>query len=384
MPRRVVLITGATGTLGTLATAALLQDSDVEIVAPVRARHPKDAVAAAVTRVFALAGYKPETNWQQRLHQILLPAGVDQPEAPDPLADLDALASKLGVNEIVHCAGCLSYFDEQKLQAVNVEMTRRFVTAAERWNVERFVHISTAFASGFADGPIHEQLHRQATTDPTFYTTSKRLGEQIVADSDIPYLIVRPSIVIGDSRDGHYTGPRYGLYQLWSGVERFLLNEWSPELHYVAPEQSVPLIHQDAFQSGFMAAWRGLPDNSVCHLTSRTSPNVREIAELFVQKYLRPRSVHYYDRLADVPLDAIPEPQRAFLAMAAVNIEISSRKWDFDTDNLDRLVADGAAFTDASIASVERCQDAYLSRSRRIARFSAKFSERFPEATLVA
>ncbi|MFV1991296.1 MAG: SDR family oxidoreductase, partial [Acidimicrobiales bacterium] len=295
MTRHVILLTGGTGTLGTLTAAALLQNDDVEIVTPVRSHHPVNAVATGVGRELALSGALPSPDWQQRLHQVPLPLGVDQPDLPDPLRELDAIVEKFGVNEIVHCAGCLSYFNEDALRAVNVEMTQRFVDSAKRWGVRRFVHISTAFASGFVDGPILEKLHEGPASDPTFYTKSKRLGEQIVANSGVPYLILRPSIVIGDSRDGHYTGPRYGLYQLWSGVERFLLDEWHSELHYVAPQSTVPLIHQDAFQSGFIAAWRDLPDDSICHLTSRGGPSVQEIADLFVHQYLRPETIHYYE-----------------------------------------------------------------------------------------
>ena len=180
------------------------------------------------------------------------------------------------------------YFDEEKLRAVNVEMTRRFVNAAKRWKVGRFVHISTAFASGFVDGRIDEQLHDEPIADPTFYTESKRRAEWIVAESGVPFMILRPSIVIGDSRDGHYAGPRYGLYQLWSAFERFLLDSWQEEVHYVAPRRSVPLLHQDAFQAGFMGAWRELDDGAICHLTSQASPTVREIADLSVRSHLRP------------------------------------------------------------------------------------------------
>lgn len=336
-----------------------------------------------VTREMDLSADAAGSNWRQRLHQVALPLGVDDPDRPDPLDELDAVVDRYHVDEVVHCAGCLSYFNEDRLRAVNVEMTRRFVDATKRWGLRRFVHISTAFACGFVDGPIRERLHDDPVGDPTFYTKSKRQGERIVADSGVPFLILRPTIVIGDSRDGHYHGPRYGLYQLWSGVERFLLDEWQADVHYVAPRQTIPLLHQDAFQNGFIEAWRRLPDNSICHLTSHGGPDVRELADMIVHRHLRPRTVHYYDRLADVPLDSIPSSQRAFLGIAAVNVEISSRPWQFESTNLDRLIADGASFADATVQTVERCQDAYFSGSEPLRRYRETFARAFPAKTHV-
>ena len=277
-----------------------------------------------------------------------------------------------GLSQLLH---------RSRLVAVNVEMTRRFVDAAKRWGMRRFVHVSTAFAGGLVDGLAPERLHDDTAGDPTFYTESKRRGEWIVAQGEVPFVILRPSIVIGDSRDGHYLGPRYGLYQLWSGVERLLFEEWHPELAYVAPRTTIPLLHQDAFKTGFAAAWRHLPDGSICHLTSHGGPSVVDLADLLVHSYLRPRTTRYYERLADVPLDTLPPAQRAFLGLAAVNIEISSHAWRFDTSTLDGLIAGGASFADATLESVERCQRAYFDRSDRLLRYRERFAESFPATT---
>ena len=375
---KAILLTGGTGTLGSLAATALLRHGNVDIVAPVRAHHPANAVQQLVASEFAIAGQPDDANWPSRLHQIPLPEGIDDPTMRNPTSQLDVAVAEFGVTEIIHTAGCLNYFDEAALLAVNVELTRRLVEAAKRWKVQRFIHISTAFASGFVDGLIAEQLHDDPTGDPTFYTESKRRGERIVAESGLPYLILRPSIVIGDSRDGHYAGPRYGLYQLWSGVERFLLDRWHEELHYVAPQEVIPLLHQDAFQVGLLAAMNGLPDNSICHLTSRGGPTVRELSDELVNRYIRPKSIRYYDTLADVPRTEVPPRQRAFLNLAAVNIEISSRCWDFDTSSINSLVAAGAEFADATLETVRRCQEAYFDGSDRLTRYEETYGDCFP------
>src|SRR5262249_5319043 len=116
------------------------------------------------------------------------------------------------VSDIIHCAGCVDYFHRKNLAEGNPELTRAFVQLAREMLLRRFAFISTAFCSGYCDGPIRERLHGDSREDPTEYTRSKREAEAIVAGSDLPYLIVRPSVVVGDSRDGRYGGKRYGLY----------------------------------------------------------------------------------------------------------------------------------------------------------------------------
>ncbi len=383
-PPESVLVTGATGTLGSLITAALLETTDLAVVAPVRGHHASDAVAQTVAHHLSHGSIPNESQWRPRLHQVALPDGADDPTRDDPLHQLDELARTLGVTEVVHAAGCLSYFDEPLLRAVNIELTQRFVHAASRWGVKRFTHVSTAFSSGFAEGPIAEELHDDPTHDPTSYTESKREGEYIVANSGLPYLILRPSVVIGHSGDGRYRGPQYGFYQLLSGVERFLLTEWHPEVHYVAPAGgTAPFLHQDALQTGFLAAREHLPDGSIVHLTSRTGPSFRDVVETMIHRYVRPDIANLYDHLTDIPMKEIPANQQAFLRLAAINIEISSRPWQFDTTTLDGLVDSGAGFVDASLESVIRCQDAYLDGSPHMRRYRDTYAHRFPMASIV-
>ncbi|MEX2625415.1 MAG: NAD-dependent epimerase/dehydratase family protein [Ilumatobacteraceae bacterium] len=365
---RTVLVTGATGLLGSHAAAAVLSEADAHVVAPVRAHHHgTDAVARAVAATGEPA--LVDADWRERLHPVAL---------PDDLTELDATVATHGVDEIIHCAGCLSYTDAALLMAVNVELTRRLVDAARRWGVARFVHVSTAFAGGYPSGDalITERLHSESAHDPTPYTASKRAAERVVADGAVPYVILRPSSVIGDSATGHYHGPRYGLYQLWSGIERFLLDEWHPEIHFVAPAHPLPILHQDAFRAAVLAARRHLPDGSICHLTSRNGPDVRAIAELFFDEHLRPDVVHYYDRFADVPLDEVPRAQRALLRLAQVNLDIASHHWRFDCTTLATLVAAGTPFVDATLATVHTCQQTYLTGSTRLHRYRTELAAR--------
>jgi len=347
-----------------LIAASLLRDDTVGIVALVR---PGVALAAFIEPIRAeleAQGGRFEAEYLDRIRLVELPP-------VEAFASLDKVVRESGADEIVHCAGCLDYFDRAALETVNIALTRALLEQSRRWGLRRFVYLSTAFSSGYIDGPVREVLHDEAANDPTDYTRTKRLAERLVAASGIPFLIIRPSIVIGDSRDGHYSGKRYGLYQLWSGIERLLCREWHPEIHALGARQPVVLVHQDAFQNAFLAAFRLLPDDSIFNLVSArdSSPTMRQLWDLWMRDVLRPRATYYYDRMADIPLRKLNSRQRALLALASVNLEIASHPWQFETTTLGWLRQRGLHFLDATFESVAVCQRLFVDSSEPIQAF---------------
>lgn len=217
---------------------------------------------------------------------------------------------------------------------------------------------------------ITEDLHEGERLDPTPYTASKRRSEHVVARGGaVPYLILRPSTVIGDSRTGRYNGPRYGLYQLWSAIERFMLDEWAPTVDFVAPDRPLPLLHLDAWRTAVFGARRHLPDASICHLTTRDAPTGRDIARMFFDEHLRPEEVRFHDRISQVPLASLPRAQRAMIRLARVNLDIADHDWRFAAGSLDHLVAAGVPFVHATLETVRRCQDSYFAGSHRLSRY---------------
>ena len=369
-----VLVTGATGFLGSQGAAALLADGATSILAPVRGHHGPGAVVDAIASAVG-AGTLPY-GWRHRVRQVALGEGSD------PFAHLDA---ELGgaVDEVLHCAGCLSYTDADQLQAVNVELTTALMRAAERWGVDLFTHVSTAFAGGYPTPgqAIAEQLHDDVALDPTPYTASKRQAEAVVAAGAVPWLILRPSIVIGESTTGHYRGPSYGLYQLWSGLERFLLDEWSEEVHFVAPAHPLPLLHQDGFRAALTGARQHLPAGTIVHLSSRPSPDVADVASMFFRDHLRPARVVLHDRMSAVDRDQLSRANRMLLRLASVNLDIAGHDWQLESAAVDQLISAGTAFVDADLATVERCQDAFFDPSPRLRRYVEANAHKFPETT---
>lgn len=375
MAGRGVLLTGGSGYVGGLIAATLLIHDDVQIVAPVRKpdlRRFLEPISAEVR----LAGHDFTEAMAARIHLVELP---DR----ERLGELDPVIKEHGVEEIIHCAGCLDYFNAGALEAVNVELTRTLVEQARRWNLARFVYISTAFSSGYVFRSIPEALHFAPGKDPTDYTRTKREAEELVAASGLPFLILRPSIIIGDSRDGHYSGKQYGLYQLWAGMERLLCREWHPELHALAPRQPVQLVHQDAFQSAFLAAYRQLDPGTIVNVVSSQEklPDLRALWDLWLDACLRPRTTYYYERMADIPLREINGKQRALLALASVNLQIASHPWRFETGAMDALRRDGMSFTDATPETVALCQSVFIAESKLIQEFLGAHRASFAEET---
>ena len=210
-------------------------------------------------------------------------------------------------------------------------------------------------------------------SDPTQYTRTKREAERLIAASGVPFVIIRPSILIGTSQSGRYSGKRYGLYQQWMGLERLACDRYHAAFHTVAPEQPLNVLHQDAFCAAFKLAWRWLPNGAFMNLVSnpQTSPSMRDLWDMWFE-VTRPQTIYYYASFDDVPFKNIPTRQRAYLTFAQVNLEIASHHWQFETTWLELLRGKGLSFVDATTQTVRVCQDRFVASSELIGKYLDK------------
>ena len=363
-----ILVTGGNGFLGSLVIAAALMESDGTIVLPVREPYTRERVLAPIVAELAAEGRPARAGDLARVATLPLPP-------PERIDELLHDLRDLGVRDILHCAGSLSYFNVRKLQAGNLDLTRAVLSLATALDVRRFVYLSTAYSAGFSDRPILETLHADPCNDPTDYTRTKREAEWMVAGSGLPYVIVRPSTVIGDSRDGRYGGRPYGIYQLWAAGGRYLSSAFPRVLHVVAGNHPVNFLHQDAFKAAFWRAYRTLPDRSVLHLVSRDDalPTMRDLWALWLSVHGGPHEVHFFDRLDDVPIDEVAPAVRLWLDFTAVNNEIGSARWTFHCDRLEELRRNGLEMTDASLATINVAQRRFVADSPRLQRFVQRY-----------
>lgn len=369
-----VLLTGATGYLGSLIVCAMLRGTQSQIVCLSRPSHDRQSLLEPIVVEWESSGRQWSDELDRRIELITLPSSFP---------DLDPLLKQLNdIDEVIHCAGCLDYFDSEKLQLVNVTYTKRLLSLARQLEVNRFTYISTAYSGGYRDHAAREDLHDEPDGDPTDYTRTKRQAERLVADSGLPFLIVRPSILIGHSKTGRYSGKRYGLYQQWMGLERLVCSAYHQDFHAVAPRLPLNMVHQDCFEEAFLNAHALLPDNAIIHVVSSedSSPNMRDLWELWFE-VTRPARVFYYQKLEDVPLKQIHMRQRAYLTFAQVNLEIAAHSWKFETAWLDKLRASGLRYTDVTLDSVRTCQRRFVASSDVITTYLANYSSSFPAQT---
>jgi len=193
-----VLLTGATGFLGAHLMAAFLADGRrVVVLGRSRAGEP---LAVRLDRLLAWFGLDARTSRLEAVEVDFL-----RPHCGLPAAEFARLAARAG--DIVHCASDTSFTENRRTQvfAANVDGLRGLLELAAARPGGWFHLVSSAYAVGVRDGLIPEAL----LADGTFvnpYEASKAVGERLAAGHcrghGIPFTVLRPAIVYGDSRTG--------------------------------------------------------------------------------------------------------------------------------------------------------------------------------------
>jgi nucleoside-diphosphate-sugar epimerase len=365
-----VFLTGGTGYLGSLLAAQMLHDGWAKYVLMPTRREASGDVPGELERELRTLGAGAGSA-EGRVNTIHW-KGAETAS----VESLTGMLTEARATSVVHCAGCLDYFDAEALRALNVDFTTKLVEAAKQAGVSFFVFVSTAFSAGYSDAVVPENALSEPARDPTDYTLTKRAAEHVVASSGLPFLVVRPSIVIGSSSDGRYSGKRYGLYQQWMGIERLLTDRYHPELHTVATDQPLNLLHQDVFQRCMQSSLRWVPDGEFVNLVvgDDVAPSMKDLWRLFCD-VTRPERVNFYDSMDKVNLKAINVRQRAYLSFAQTNLEIGAYAWRFERAWLSRLQEKGLVFVDTSMHTLRICQDRFVSSSESIRKYRERFGD---------
>ena len=202
-PQGDVLLTGATGFVGMELLARYLERGDRNIVTLVRSDCHEGAQARIDAVLENLFGDEARA-YRPRVEAIA--ADMTAPGLGLPEDERTRLAER--VTKIVHSAASVSFslpLDEAR--EINTEGTRRMLELAElakeRGGLECYAHISTAFVSGNHPGAFAESDNDVGQTFHNSYEQSKFEAEQLIrSHEDLPYTILRPSIVVGDRNNG--------------------------------------------------------------------------------------------------------------------------------------------------------------------------------------
>jgi long-chain acyl-CoA synthetase len=201
-----VLLTGATGFVGTAVLIRYLEQTDRPIVALVRAVDAEEASA----RVRAV------------LHEVFTPAEAEAHATRCTAIPADLLRQDLGLkfsvreelarrcDEIVHCAASVTFdLPMEGARAVNTAGAARIAELAERTlargdGLRRVLHVSTAFVAGDRHGVFGEDDLGIGATFRNTYEQTKHEAELLLRawSPRLPLQILRPSIIVGERSTG--------------------------------------------------------------------------------------------------------------------------------------------------------------------------------------
>ncbi|MEJ7692443.1 NAD-dependent epimerase/dehydratase family protein [Daejeonella sp.] len=181
-----VLVTGATGFLGSELVRALLLKGE-----KVRALKRGSSI----------------------IPEILKNEGLIEWVDAD-LLDYSALDDAMqGIKKVYHCAAFISFKqkDKKQMMKVNIEGTSNLLNASVANNIEKFLHVSSVAAVGNSkhNELITEKNHWEFGTGQSSYSVSKYESEMEVfraSAEGLKTVIVNPSIIIGKNTGSDGSG----------------------------------------------------------------------------------------------------------------------------------------------------------------------------------
>jgi dephospho-CoA kinase len=179
----------------------------------------KLVAAEPETKLFVLARDKFAADAERMLSTLGASAEILVGDVCDMDLGLSSIEYRALCRELTwlhHLAGI--YFmgvDEKTMRGVNVEGTRSILNLArDSARLERVVHWSTTTVSGNRGGTFYEEDLEAGQKFHNGYERTKYEAERLVrgAQRQLPVTILRPSIIVGDSKTGEIDrldGPYY-------------------------------------------------------------------------------------------------------------------------------------------------------------------------------
>ncbi len=283
---RRVLITGATGVLGSELLNQLIEEESTCLVLLVRTKRGKSALTRT-KEVLSYLGYSTERQL------LLLGSGkieivdADMRQQRFNLSEGDYLRLAGSLTHIIHCASPIKLsMSEREAAETIVEPAYNIldlIRRAHRAHLEKVEYVSSVGVAGRDIGVLREEFVHRARAFRNYYEQAKaqteQLFEQAVRDR-LPITIHRPSMIVGNSVSGRirqyhifynllsltagrltrYAIPHFGRFRLdivpVDFVARVIVEsmrraEWSGRILHECTGADKSLTLEELFQAGF-------------------------------------------------------------------------------------------------------------------------------------
>jgi nucleoside-diphosphate-sugar epimerase len=199
MPRE-LFITGASGFLGRHLIKAMLAESD-------------DTLRLLVRSDSAERLLKHELEGDDARRVRFVRGDITQPNCG--IGDEPLRGISRHIDQVWHLAASTTFDDNQReeIEKANLGGTAEVIALAKRFDrLDRLYYMSTAYVCGKQNGRIAEDQIEDLAGFKNAYEKTKWQCERIVRASGLPFTIIRPSILIGDSRTGESKGEMRMMY----------------------------------------------------------------------------------------------------------------------------------------------------------------------------
>lgn len=268
-----IFLTGFPGFIGTRLVRELVErDQELEVIALIQQKFLHSAEAARSILFEEIQGSSKRIQF----------VSGDITQENLGMRDMDSISSQ--VTGIFHLAAAYDLAVSRAVgMKVNVEGTKNVVEFAKRCeNLKRLDYVSTAYISGDFTGNFSEDDFDRGQKFKNHYEETKFLAERVVRDAkEIPSVIYRPGIVVGDSRTGEtskYDGPYYVLRAMQTLPNLFpfpKIGAGNVEVNLVPIDFVVDALAALSVENGAL--------NNTYHLTDPSPLKVSELQNMFAK-----------------------------------------------------------------------------------------------------
>jgi long-chain acyl-CoA synthetase len=328
-----ILITGATGFLGTQLVGELLaRQPDASLALLIRDR----AGQTGQQRSNRIVPEEYRSRVQVYSGDVSLPnCGLDQ-------AAWDRLSSE--VTRVIHSAATVR-FDHtlEEARRINVEGTRRLLDfAAGARNLKSMAYVGTAYVAGERTGLVREDELNVGQRFRNTYEQSKSEAEALVRSrlGSLPAVILRPSIIVGDSR----TGVTSSFKMMYWPLKIYARRLWRTVPGY--PDAVLDIVPVDYVASAVARlAFDDAALGSTVHLCAgpRASATIAQVAQRAAE-YFQVREPRYVDpdfffaAIRPILFLTLWGRKRRILRDGRAYRDYFTMKMQFDTTNAERLL----------------------------------------------